>query len=127
MSKGIMNYQNQWDCTSFCIDMMAFVKQYMDMGCKTFQELQHKYLMTLLSKRPRNCNTTHTLSITVTILTLGVVSSSKSTKLRQKDTVTKPYIPHSSLAIPKWKDFVKKHEKKNKLNLLQFPSTVLQK
>ena len=60
--KGYHELPKSGDCTSFCIDMMAFVKQYMVMGCKTFQELQHKYLMTLLSKRPRNCNTIHILS-----------------------------------------------------------------
>ena len=59
--KGYHERPESGDCTSFCINMMAFVKQYMDMGCKTFQELQHKYwyLMTLLSKTPRNCNTIH--------------------------------------------------------------------
>ena len=59
--KGYHELPESEDCTSFCVDMMAFVKQYMDMGCKTFQELQHKYLMTLLSKRLRNCNTIHIL------------------------------------------------------------------
>ena len=55
--KGYHERPESGDCTSLVINMMAFIKQYMDMGCKTFQELQHKYLMTLLSKTPRNCNT----------------------------------------------------------------------
>ena len=52
--KGYHELPESEDCTSLCVDMMAFIKQYMGMGCKTFQELQHKYLMTLFSKRPRN-------------------------------------------------------------------------
>ena len=113
--KGYHELPESGDCTSFCIEMI--VKQYMDMGCKTFQELQHKYLMTLLSKRPRNCNTTHTLSNSYDT-DVGSSLKFEERQRRQKDTVTKPYIPHSSLAIPKWKDFVNKHE--NKGNLLKF-------
>ena len=105
------------DCTSFCIDMMAFVKQYMDMGCKTFQELQHKYLMTLLPKRPRNCHTIHIVGDSYGT-DIGSSLKFEERQRRQKDTVTKTYIPHPSLAIPKWTDFVNKHE--NKGNLLKF-------
>ena len=49
--KGYHELPESEDCPSFCVDMMAFVKQYMDMRCKTFQEMQHKYLMTLLSNQ----------------------------------------------------------------------------
>ena len=49
--KGYHELPESEDCPSFCVDMIAFVKQYMDMGCKTFQEMQHKYLMALLSNQ----------------------------------------------------------------------------
>ena len=105
------------DCTSFCVDMMTFVKQYTDMGCKTVQELQHKYLMILLSKRPRNCNTIHILGDSYDT-DAGSSLKFEERQRWQKDTVTKSYIPHLSLVIPKWNDFVNKHQ--NKGNLLQF-------
>ena len=92
MSKGIMNYQNQ-KTTSFCVDMMAFVKQYMDVGCKTFQELQHKYLMALLSKRPRNCNTIHILGDNYDTDAWSSLKFEERQR-RQKDTVMRSYIPH---------------------------------
>ena len=67
--KGYYELPESGDCTSFGINMMAFIKQYMDMRCKPFQELQHNYLMTLLSKDPVTAIPYISL-VTVTILTL---------------------------------------------------------
>ena len=87
------------------------------MGCKTLQELQHEYLMTLLSKRPRNCNTIHILGDNYDTDAGSCLKFGEHQRW-QKDTVTKSHIPYLSLAIPKWNDFVNKHQ--NKGNLLQF-------
>ena len=86
--KGYHERPESEDCTSFCVDMMAFVKQYMDMGCKTFQELQHKYMMTLLSKRPRGCNTIHILGANYDT-DAGSSLKFEERQRWQKDTVTK--------------------------------------
>ena len=74
--------------------------------------------MKLLSKRPRNCNTIHILGDNYDT-DAGRSLKFEEHQRQQKDTVRKSYIPHPSLAIPKWNDFVNKHENADKkLNVL---------
>lgn len=102
--------------TSYCIDMMAFVQQFMDMGSQTFYEMQQRYLKKIVSSRPQNCNVLH------------IVGDSYDTKdnslkfeerqRRMKTLGTKTYVPHHQVPIPKWNDFIANHE--NKSNLLKY-------
>ena len=116
-----LNYENHVDLphsedpTSFCIDMMAFVQQFMDMGSKTFHEMQEKYLKNIISLRPTNCNAVHII---------GDSYDAKNTSLkfeerhrRTKTPGTRTYVPHNQVPVPKWKDFIANYE--NKRNFLQ--------
>ena len=98
--------------------MMAFVHQYRDLDCITFQELQEKYLAILLITKPTNCDS---------ISAIGGrydTDPTKSLKLeermkRDKSTgQNKAYAIQDRLPIPQWKNFIANNE--NKAALLDF-------
>ena len=101
---------------SFCIDMMAFIQQFMDMGSKMFYVLQQRYLKKIISIRPQNCNVLHIVGDNYDIKDSSLKFEERQRRLKSPNTRT--YVPHHQLPVPRWKDFIAKHE--NKGNLLKY-------
>jgi hypothetical protein len=68
--------------------MMAFVQQFMDMGSKTFYELQQRYLKKIISIRPQNCNVLHIVGDNYDIKDSSLKFEERQRRLKSPNTRT---------------------------------------
>ena len=100
------------------VDMMAFVHRYEAIGSTDYSQLQKKYLEKILRMKPREHTIVHVVGGRYGICPEQILKYEERW-LQEKETRSlKTFIPHPSLPIPKWKDYIAKRE--NKDNLLKF-------
>ena len=104
--------------THFIIDMMSFVQQNSHHSCKTFQDLQVKYIEVILAKRPSDCQIISLVGDRYDAKPDKSLKYEERSKREQSIVPSKVYDIHEKLPIPHWKTFI--NNKSNKASLLNF-------
>ena len=104
--------------THFIIDMMSFVQQNSHLSCKTFQDLQMKYIEVILAKRPSNCQIISLVGDRYDVEPDKSFKYEERSKRERSIVSSKAYDIHEKLPVPHWKTFVS--NKSNKASLLNF-------